>query len=416
MILLLRPKDTVSFVLDPTAKTVTATLIGKYVKPAGEVSCAEIYALADSAAVLMNGVVVTYVNGANVYVKDATGAMLIYMPKNTTAPWKAGDIISNVHGMKVSYSGLAEVKPSAEQVAAVTVAEGAAPAPEELAEIKMADINKYIKILNIEVAADTAIHSTGKATNIDIIFGNDTVVLRNTFLLEQAFAAGKKYDITGVISYYVAKNATVGTLQVFPIVIEEHVEPTHTYTVAGSPVAVFGSSWTPSDTLNDMTLAEGDSLYRWEKANLTLAAGEIAFKVAEDHAWTHAWPASDYKLPIAESGIYTIKITFNPATQVVAAEAIKTGEAVVIPVVQLHGTFTNPNWATSDAFVLAADSLTASLALTLEAKTYEFGMKFDGTWKANGANLTRENPSTSLAEGNGNMHMDADLAGEYTQI
>ena len=55
----------------------------------------------------------------------------------------------------------------------------------------------------------------------------------------------------------------------------------------------------------------------------------------------------------------------------------------------------------------------ATLSLNLEVGTYEFGMKFDGTWKANGATLTFTAPSTNLAEGSGNMHIEAIKAGLY---
>ena len=86
-----------------------------------------------------------------------------------------------------------------------------------------------------------------------------------------------------------------------------------------------------------MVLVEG--LYTWEKENLTLAAGNIEFKVCEDHAWTNCWPAQNYSLAIAEAGIYTVKITFNAETKDVAAVATKTGDAVVIPTIAMHGNF-----------------------------------------------------------------------------
>ena len=103
--------------------------------------------------------------------------------------------------------------------------------------------------------------------------------------------------------------------------------PAHTYTVAGSSTDLFGTAWSPAVEANDMTLVEG--VYTWEKTDLTLAAGTIEFKVCEDHAWTNSWPAQNYQLSIAESGIYTITITFNADSKEVAAIATKTGDAVV---------------------------------------------------------------------------------------
>ena len=188
--------------------------------------------------------------------------------------------------------------------------------------------------------------------------------------------------------------------------------PEHTYTVAGGSDVAFGTTWAPSNEANDMTLVEG--LYTWEKADLTLAAGNIEFKVCEDHAWTVAYPAQNYVLKIPEAGIYTITITFNAETQEVAAVATKTGEAVVVPTVAMHGNFLG-SWADTENFAIAQDNASASLTLTLAEGNYEFGMRIGGSgnWTANGANLTREANTTNLAEGSGNMHIAADVAGDY---
>lgn len=189
--------------------------------------------------------------------------------------------------------------------------------------------------------------------------------------------------------------------------------PEHTYTVAGGSDVAFGTTWAPSNEANDMTLVEG--LYTWEKADLTLAAGNIEFKVCEDHAWTVAYPAQNYVLNIPEAGIYTITITFDPANDnAVDAVATKTGEAVVIPTVAMHGNFLG-SWADTENFAIAQDNASASLTLTLAEGNYEFGMRIGGSgnWTANGANLTREANTTNLAEGSGNMHIAADVAGDY---
>ena len=188
--------------------------------------------------------------------------------------------------------------------------------------------------------------------------------------------------------------------------------PEHTYTVAGSSDVLFGTTWDPANTANDMALVEG--LYTLEKSELTLAAGNILFKVCEDHAWTNCWPSDNYELNIPEAGIYTITITFNEETKEVAANATKTGEAVVIPTVAMHGNFLG-SWADTENFAIAQDNASASLTLTLAEGNYEFGMRIGGSgnWTANGANLTREANTTNLAEGSGNMHIAADVAGDY---
>ena len=188
------------------------------------------------------------------------------------------------------------------------------------------------------------------------------------------------------------------------------------YTVAGEPTTVFGTTWDLTNTANDMA-KQTDGSYKWEKTDLELGAGTVAFKVVKNRDWNNganAWPAENYTLAIAEAGIYTITITFEPENEnAVNATATKTGEAVVVPTVIMHGTFTG-SWADTEAFAKAEDKKTASLKLTLAVGDIEFGLKLDGSWKANGATITRENASTSLASGSGNMHLTADVDGEYT--
>lgn len=188
------------------------------------------------------------------------------------------------------------------------------------------------------------------------------------------------------------------------------VEITH-WTVAGSSATLFGTTWDPANKDNEMIQQE-DGSFKWEKTELELAEGTIAFKVCKNYTWDEAYPAKDYELAIPGAGIYTVTINFNPESKEIAAVADKTGEAVVLPTVVLHGNFFG-EWKDTDPFAPAEDKLTARLNLTLAEGNYEFGFKFDGAWKANGAHITREAPTTSLAEGSGNMHFAADAAGEY---
>lgn len=186
----------------------------------------------------------------------------------------------------------------------------------------------------------------------------------------------------------------------------------HTYTVAGSPVAVFGTEWDATNAENDMFLYSG-TIYAWEKSNLTLSAGKIQFKVCEDHAWDIAYPANDYQLDIPASGIYTIMIMFDAASGMVEAFAEKTGEAVVIPTIAIAGDMNG--WNTSaNTFTIAEDEKTASLALNLEAKKYGFKMIIAGSWTSDAQQITRENNVTTYTGANGeNGSLVADVAGEY---
>ena len=188
----------------------------------------------------------------------------------------------------------------------------------------------------------------------------------------------------------------------------------HTYTVAGDSKAAFGTTWDPANTANDMTKQE-DGTYKWEKEDVELLAGMLTFKVAEDHKWTVSYPADNYQLPIAETGKYNVTITFNPEGNVVNATATKTGEAVIIPTVAMHGNFTG-SWVDTKNFTVAEDNETATLTMNLTVGNYEFGMRIGGpaNWTANGVAFTLENTSAVVVAGSGNLTLAANIEGEYT--
>ena len=225
-----------------------------------------------------------------------------------------------------------------------------------------------------------------------------------------------KFDVSGKKFFDILNGS--GAQYVAYIIIElaeggEEEGPT--YTVAGSNADVFGEAWDPEYAANDMKKQE-DGSYKWEKTGLELAAGALEFKVCKDHSWAVAYPSENYELAYAESGVYTITITYEPENEnKVSAVATKTADLVVLPKVVLHGNFTG-TWLDTEEFVVAEDKKTASLELTLAEGTFNFGFKFDGTWKANGATIEREHNTTSLAEGSGDMSIVADQAGKYTFV
>lgn len=188
---------------------------------------------------------------------------------------------------------------------------------------------------------------------------------------------------------------------------------TTTFTVAGDNTAVFGTAWTPSLAANDMVLEGG--VYKFEKEEVELSAGAVLFKVCAAHGWDVAFPKDNYNLAIAESGKYTISITFDPSSCTVSAEASKTEDAVVIPTIAMHGNFTG-SWADTENFAVAEGNATASLTMNIGLGNYEFGMRIGGggNWTSNGAAFNRANPSHVVESGSGNLSFAADASGEYT--
>jgi DNA/RNA endonuclease YhcR with UshA esterase domain len=167
--------------------------------PVVKKTCAEVYTLAKNDAVALNDVVVTFANGKNVWVKDATASMLVFLPATSDA-FKAGDVLSEVAGVVDIYSGVYEVKPTADQVTAIVATPGDAPAAEVVAEVALTDVNKYIVMQNVEFAEDAAF-AEGTQSNITI----NGVTVRNQFKNGYSFTAGKKYNIYGVVTIYSSK-------------------------------------------------------------------------------------------------------------------------------------------------------------------------------------------------------------------
>lgn len=188
----------VTIVCQEVTYTLTVKNVSPDEKPVAKKTCAEVYDLAKDDAVALNDVVVTFANGKNVWVKDATGAMLLYLSADAT--WKAGDVLSGVAGVVDIYNGVYEVKPTAEQVTAIVATPGAAPAAEVVAEVAATDVNKYIVMQNVEFAEDAAF-AEGKQSNITI----NGVTVRNQFKNGYSFTAGKKYNIYGVVTIYSSK-------------------------------------------------------------------------------------------------------------------------------------------------------------------------------------------------------------------
>lgn len=178
-------------------------------------TCAEVYSMAKDDEVLLNNVTVTFANGKNVWVKDATGSMLVYLPANGS--FVAGDVLSGVEGVVDIYNGIYEVKLNAAQVEAITATAGEAPAPEELTAVATTDMNKYIVLKNLAVEGEFV---EGTVSNITLTLADEsTIVLRSNFKNAYAFDAAKTYNITAVVTIYQSNP------QLYFISAEEYEEP-----------------------------------------------------------------------------------------------------------------------------------------------------------------------------------------------
>ena len=94
------------------------------------------------------------------------------------------------------------------------------------------------------------------------------------------------------------------------------------YSVAGSDLGLFGTTWDPYNTDNDMTSDDDLNLYTWSKEHVLLSAGDFQFKVVANHSWDIAYPASNYVQAVGVKGYYDVLITFDAATKTVNCSII----------------------------------------------------------------------------------------------
>ena len=109
--------------------------------------------------------------------------------------------------------------------------------------------------------------------------------------------------------------------------IEGYVAPISidTYTVAGTPVSVFGTEWDPTNTDNDMVKGE-DGTYELKKFGCELAEGNsLEFKIVGNHSWDNSWPNDNLSVPISSDGTYDLIFYFNPESLQIGCHVTKAG-------------------------------------------------------------------------------------------
>ena len=134
----------------------------------------------------------TYVDGANHYLQDATGAIDVY---NKNLEYKAGDVLNGIVSVTYSpYNDLPEVKDFS-AIGELKVTSGNAPAPDTItiADAKKAEnICKYVVIKNVTVTPGT---ESGYASAAS---GNESI---DIYKRNQKYDKGQ-YDLTGIASIH----------------------------------------------------------------------------------------------------------------------------------------------------------------------------------------------------------------------
>ncbi len=153
--------------------------------------------------------------------------------------------------------------------------------------------------------------------------GSDAVVVIGEWM-DAPQGGDKAYKLTGNGSEYVftfnpyINKCKVDGYEVPPVPIE-------TYTVAGTPAAIFGTEWDPTNVENDMA-QQADGTFALTKYNCQLAGSELEFKVTGNHSWDNAWPDNNVVVTVEEAGLYDVTFIINPETKDVTYNVVKSGD------------------------------------------------------------------------------------------
>ena len=135
---------------------------------------------------------VTYVDGDNHYLQDATGAIDVYI---SGFNYNAGDVLNGIVSVTYSpFNGLPEVK-DLSAISELKVTHGDAPAPEEMTIAnakKEENLCKYVVIKNVTVTPGS------KSGNATAESGNESITI---YKKNQTYDKGQ-YDLTGIVSIF----------------------------------------------------------------------------------------------------------------------------------------------------------------------------------------------------------------------
>ena len=165
--------------------------------------------------VVLTDAKVTYKNGSNIFVEDATGGLLLYNGNSTLA---VGDVINGrVWGAGYAYNGLPEATSLQTELAKVT--KGDAPKPTEVTLAQLAAdygkyINRYIRIKDATVGKTIDVKYSGVKSAGELTDGTNTFVLnhqrsgkyngKNIYYYVQA-AKDSKVNVVCIPSVYKTK-------------------------------------------------------------------------------------------------------------------------------------------------------------------------------------------------------------------
>ena len=154
---------------------------------------------AENEVLILGEVAVTYQNGANIYVKDNSGSLLIYDYDYKDAGFVNGDRLTGVKGKYKLYNGLPEMidatLPAAKAGAAV------APRAISIADLATADLSEYVVLNEVKFTENLAFSADSRNATVE----NDdeeTAAIYNNFKLTASWGTQTPVAIVGTVGTY----------------------------------------------------------------------------------------------------------------------------------------------------------------------------------------------------------------------
>lgn len=186
--------------------TVTTQTVTFEPAPTTVTTIAEYLALETGTEFTFNGeLIVTYINGNNTYVKDATGAALLYGQDLGAV---VGKKITGFKGKTTLYSGLPEIENISDVVYSDEDPVEVTPTEREVTAITGDILNEYSVLRGVTISA---VSSTEMAQNFTIEDANGNELtgrtkFYSTVTFPDAVDGGKTFDIVGCVGKY---NSTI---------------------------------------------------------------------------------------------------------------------------------------------------------------------------------------------------------------
>ena len=154
---------------------------------------------AENEVMILSEVAVTYQNGANIYVRDNSGSLLIYDFDYQNAGYVNGDRLTGVKGKFKDYNGLPEMieatLPAAKAGAAI------APRAISVADLATAGLSEYVVLNEVRFTENLAFSAENR--NATVTNGDEeTAAIYNQYKLEASWGTNTPVAIVGTVGVY----------------------------------------------------------------------------------------------------------------------------------------------------------------------------------------------------------------------